>query len=145
MWSDKHLLQNIQKQTLWTHIVSEKWITFQLLHCIDRIESLPCQSYEAKVVISFLGISSCSSMLSWLLFQVVTHFFKRNSQVFIPLQSIRMCQTLSNCQHNQWPIKFSDSILLLSVILCVSCMWPRRPLPALHCLNKLKKYRMRFP
>ena len=48
-----------------------------------------------------------------------------------------------NATFVQWPIKFSDSILLLSVTLCVSRMWPRRPLPALRCLNKLKK--RRFP
>ena len=34
--------------------MSEKWITFQLLHCGDRSESLQGRSQEAKVVISFL-------------------------------------------------------------------------------------------
>ena len=44
----------------------------------------------------------------------------------------------NHLQINQWRIQFSDSILLLSVIL-----WRIvRPLPALHCLNKLKKQRL---
>ena len=47
----------------------------------------------------------------------------------------------ANCCR-EWPLKFSDSILLLSVNLCVSRMWPWRHLPALRCLNKLKKHRL---
>ena len=59
----------------------------------------------------------------------------------LQIRNISFVFTLS-CVYAQWPIKFSESILLLSVILCVSRMWPRRPLPALHCLNKMKKHRL---